>query len=319
TGTIDLMKLSGSYWPEAHVNPETMANLAKAAHDMAGIESVRVPFDVGVDASAFGARTDQRRLIRQPAILERAVRVPEDLLTMQVPDPTRAGRAPVVLEALRLLRKRSKNTPVICGIVAPFMLACQLRGEQEAIIDLVLKPYFIKSILDLATEWNIAYAIAAIDAGADIICMVDGTSSGDVLEPSQYEVFSLPYQRRVAEAIAKHGGHSILHVCGNVSKNLKHMTSTGVHGISVDHCMQISRVKQMLEGKTAVIGNISPTSVLMLGTEMEVSLEVKKCIDCGTDVVSPGCGFAPETPLQNMRMLASTTKTYGPVADGRCW
>jgi uroporphyrinogen-III decarboxylase len=92
TGTIDLMKASGAYWPDAHTDPELMVKLAKAAHDIGGIESVRVPFDIGVDASAFGARTDQRRLIRQPAILERAIRTPDDLLTIQVPDPLRAGR-----------------------------------------------------------------------------------------------------------------------------------------------------------------------------------------------------------------------------------
>jgi len=319
TGTIDLMKASGAYWPEAHMNPELMAKLARAGHDIGGLESVRVPFDVGVDASAFGARTDQRRLIRQPTILERAIRTPDDLLTIQVPDPTRAGRAPVVLEAISNLSEHCPTTPVICGVVAPFMLACQLRGEQEAIIDLVLRPGFMKQILDITADWGVAYALAALEEGADIICLVDGTSSGDVLEANQYEMFALPYQRRIAEAVAKHGGSSILHVCGNVNRNLRYMSQSGVNGISIDHCMQIDRVKQVLEGKVAIIGNLSPSSTLMMGTELEVSMETKKCIDCGTDVVAPGCGFAPETPLDNMRSMAQTTKTYGRVAKGRCW
>lgn len=48
TGTIDLMRDSGAFWPEAHVNPAAMAKLARAARDIAGIESVRVPFEVSV-------------------------------------------------------------------------------------------------------------------------------------------------------------------------------------------------------------------------------------------------------------------------------
>ena len=46
TGTIDLMKMTGAYWPEAHFNAEKMSDLAIAAHEIAGLEAVRYPFDI---------------------------------------------------------------------------------------------------------------------------------------------------------------------------------------------------------------------------------------------------------------------------------
>ncbi len=142
-----------------------MARLAKAAHTVAGIESVRVPFDVSVDASAFGGVAGKETMDRQPSILEPTICSPEDLDKAKVPDPTRDGRAPIVLEAIKSLARELSKTPVICGIVSPFMLAVQLRGGQEGIMDVIARPGFLKEVLERATEWDIVYAQAALSAG----------------------------------------------------------------------------------------------------------------------------------------------------------
>ena len=128
TGTIDLMKMTGAYWPDANNDSILMAKLAKVAHTIAGIESIRVPFDVSVDATAFGAITGKESIDRQPAILDAPIKTPEALDGAAVPDPSKDGRAPVVLESIRLLAKEFPNTPVICAIVSPFMLAGQHEG-----------------------------------------------------------------------------------------------------------------------------------------------------------------------------------------------
>ncbi|MBC7107339.1 MAG: MtaA/CmuA family methyltransferase [Methanomassiliicoccales archaeon] len=311
TGTIDLMKITGAYWPDAHKDADLMTKLAIGAHDIAGIESVRVPFDVTVDASAFGAVTGKETIDRQPSIIQRPIKTPEDIDKIEIPDPYRNGRAPIVIEAVRKLSERMKETPVICAIISPFMLAGQLRGEQEAIMDIIKNPDFLKRVLEISARWGIEYSAAAIQAGADIIAMVDATSSGTVLGPSQYAEFAMPYQKMVADSIRKNGAYSILHICGNTTKNLKYMAQTGVNGISVDQQMDISWVKEQLKGKCATIGNVSPTSTLLKKSPADVEDEVRKCIEGGTDVVAPGCGFAPETPLENMRALVNATKKYG--------
>ncbi|MEM0449126.1 MAG: MtaA/CmuA family methyltransferase [Methanomassiliicoccales archaeon] len=313
TGTLDLMKASGAYWPHANNDAALMAKLGKAAYEFAGIESVRIPFDVSVDASAFGALTGKEGIDRQPSILKAPITSQEELNAAKIPDPYSAGRAPVVLEAIKLLSKdpELKDVPIICAIVGPFMLAGQLRGSQEAIMDVALKPNFIKGILEKATEWNIEFAKAALESGADVIAVIDATSSGDVLGPSQYAEFAMPYQKRVNEAICKADGYSILHICGKTSKNMQFMLKTKANGISVDQQMDIGWVKQQLIGKAACIGNISPTSTLLYKKPSDVEIEVKRVISAGTDIVAPGCGFAPETPLANMKAMVEATKKYG--------
>jgi uroporphyrinogen-III decarboxylase len=61
TATIELMKASASFWPEAHRDPSKMTRLALAANRFAGLESARVPFEAAVDASAFGVAVHDLR------------------------------------------------------------------------------------------------------------------------------------------------------------------------------------------------------------------------------------------------------------------
>ncbi len=311
TGTLDLMEASASYWPDAHNDSALMAKLAMAAHTVGGIENVRVPFDVAVDATAFGAVTGKESIDRQPAIMERPITTPEELESAEVPDPHKDGRAPIVLEAVRELVNDLEEVPVICATVSPFMLAGQLRGDEMAIMDTIKNPAFIKGVLDLAAEWNIEFSKAALEAGADVVTMVDATSSGSVLGPKQYEEFALPYQRRVANAIRKEGGLSILHICGNTIKTLDAMVRTATDGISVDQQMDIAWVAEQLRGRCASIGNVSPTNTLLKKGQAEVEAEVKRCIEGGVDIIAPGCGFASETPLANMQAMAKATVKYG--------
>lgn len=306
------MRMSGAFWPEAHINPVTMSKLARAAREFAGMESIRVPFEVSVDASAFGTPTDERRLIRQPLVLRRMVRSQEDLFNTRVPDPHMDGRAPVVLEALELISRQVSDVPIICGVVGPFQLACQLRGEQLFLKDLGDSPDFARTLLNITTEWGVRFSLAALESGADVICIVDGTATAETLTREMYDRFSWAYERRIAKAIRGQNGLSILHICGDTSRNLDLMVSTDVDGVSVDHRVPISGAKAVCHGRTAVIGNVSPTTTLNTGTPLEVAKETLSCLEAGTDVVAPGCGFAPETPLENMRTMVRVTRSFIP-------
>jgi uroporphyrinogen-III decarboxylase len=93
TGTVDLMKASGAFWPEAHGDPRKMYELSLAAHTIAGLEGCRVPFEASVDASAFGAVTSLESERRQPAITGRPISSRELADIVTIPNPRRDGRA----------------------------------------------------------------------------------------------------------------------------------------------------------------------------------------------------------------------------------
>jgi MtaA/CmuA family methyltransferase len=316
TGTVELMRSSRARWPESHHDPVLMADLAWAAHSMAGLEAVRVPFDVTVDASAFGALTGLEGLDRQPALLAPIVETLYGLDLIEVPEPTRDGRAPVVLSALEVLSKRTTSTPLICGIVGPFMLACQLHGLQASLMDVIQDPAGMRRLLGITTRWAKAYARAAIQAGADVITIVDATSSGDLLGPAQYAEFALPYQAEVVNEVLTCGGRSVLHICGGTALNMRLMVRTKAHGISVDQCMDMRWVKERLDDRSALIGNVSPSTLLFQGPQ-EVSTEVRACLEAGADVLAPGCGLAPRTPLENIMTMVDATVRFGQAGRTR--
>jgi [methyl-Co(III) methanol-specific corrinoid protein]:coenzyme M methyltransferase len=308
TGTVPLMQGCGVYWPEANHDGRKMAVLSRAAHDIGMLESVRVPFDVAVDASAFGAVLGNEAIDRQPAVMAPRFRQLEDLDGVEVPDPRRDGRAPAVLQAVEVLSRQLPDTPVICGVVMPFNLATLLRGTEAALMDLILDATKMRELLRLASEWNLAFIEAAIRAGADAITMVDSAASGDLISPQQFAEHVLPYDRMAADLVRTEGAASVIHICGRITHHMDDILEIGADGVSVEQNVDLHWAKRKTLGRAALIGNVSPTTTLLWGGPNEVRREAKSCIEAGVDVLSPGCGYAPWTPLVNMRAMRLTNE-----------
>jgi MtaA/CmuA family methyltransferase len=307
TGILGLMQASGSFWPEAHRNPKKMADLALAANRFAGLESVRVPFETAVDASAFGVRIFDWGLRRQPMILERRISTAEEFAEVIVPDPHKDGMVPIVLEAIKDLKTRAPHLPIICGIMAPHMLAFELLGEQEALNMMVNDPALLKATLRKAQKFAIDYAEAAYEAGADVIALIDPLASGDFLSFQEYQEFAFPFHRKICDETEKLGIPVILHICGNTTKILPLIAQSGADGVSIDSSVDVLFAKRLLTGKSAVIGNVSTTEILLHGTEEKVRACTTECIAEGVDAVAPGCGLVLQTPLNNLKAMVDTT------------
>ncbi|MGE5379338.1 MAG: uroporphyrinogen decarboxylase family protein, partial [Candidatus Saccharibacteria bacterium] len=247
SGTIDLMKASGAYWPKAHHFSRLMADLALAAHKFTGLESVRVPFEHTVDVSAFGAATSDWRLGRAPQVLERKVAGLDDFAEIEVPDPEKDGKVPVVLDAIRLLQDDAPRLPILLGMESPHMLAFELLGDQHAQRINHEMPVLLRAVLHKALAWTVAYATAAVDAGTDAIVLVDCLSSGDFLTTDEYEEWALPFQRLACAEIEKLGVPAILHVCGNSTRNLHMMTRAEPEGISIDHAVDVVEARRIVQ------------------------------------------------------------------------
>jgi [methyl-Co(III) methanol-specific corrinoid protein]:coenzyme M methyltransferase len=60
----------------------------------------------------------------------------------------------------------------------------------------------------------------------------------------------------------------------------------------------------------AVIGNISTAHTLYIKTPNDVREEAFKCLDADIDILAPGCGLAPETPLRNLLAMVEARDEY---------
>lgn len=297
TGTVELMAASGAHWPDAHFNGELMAKLALAAHTIAGLEGVRIPFCLTVLAESVGCIIERGREDRQPSV---AKTLYDQGITPNVERLLDGHRVQTIFDAIRRIKEMRLDVPLIVGFEGPTTLAGQMLGVERLCLMMIRKPEEVKAYLEKAEEACVVYAKELIREGADIIAPADPTASPSVISPKMFERFS----KKPLKSIAEISRRSVLHICGNATPILHHMADCGFSGLSIEEKVDLPTAKSMLrERKIAVIGNIPSAGVLLSGTEDEVFNATKQAMSLGVDIVAPSCGIAPRTPTKNIRAM----------------
>ncbi|MDA8440971.1 MAG: MtaA/CmuA family methyltransferase [Peptococcaceae bacterium] len=316
TGTVELMQACGSFWPKAHREADSMARLAYAAHSIIGFESVRVPFDLNVESEALGCTLDYvtgpgNGIDVQPSVRLTPVNAKEHLARLSIPDPSKTGRMPAVIQAVQMLgdaiKKVGNEIPIFAATVAPFTLAGQIRGVDKFMRDLIKDPAFAHELLEKCYQTCLIYAKALVAAGADTLVLIDPTASPDLVSPKYYGEFAKLYTRRITEQL---NVPTILHICGNSQMILSQMAEVS-NGVSVDSQVDMQHLKQVLGNKAAAVGNIDVNSTLLFGSKTEIEQCVVERIKAGTDILTTACGIAPRTPSRNLIVMVQAGKKYG--------
>jgi methylthiol:coenzyme M methyltransferase len=280
-----------------------MARTGAAAHVVCGLESVKVPFDMAVEAGALGADVDYGGEATLPKVLAPRFEDPEELTFSD--DVLTEGRYPVVLEAIRIARRRHGETaPVISSMLGPFTLSGCLFGIETLLIWMIEEPEKVRAAMAKATRLVGMYILKQFDAGAHLIQVAEPTASGDLISPAQYLEHVVPFHRQL---IAGADGPIITHICGNITRHLPHLASVGFRGVSFDAKTDIGAARTQLTGKAALIGYV-PTSLLRDGSPEEVGTVARRCLAEGVDALNAGCAVAPDTPLDNIRAMIAAAQ-----------
>jgi len=299
--TVDLMRQMGSRWPDAHHDPEQMARAGAAAHAVCGLESVKVPFDMAVEAGALGADIDYGSEATLPKIRTPPFSEPGELSFGS--DLLTRGRFAVVLEAIRIARRQyGDSAPIISSMLGPFTLSGCLFGVETLLVWLIEEPEKVQAAMAKATRIVSMYIREQFDAGAHVVQVSEPTASGDLISPAQYLGHVASHHR---ELTAKIDRPVITHICGNITRQLPHLASAGFRGVSFDAKTDIAAARSHLKGKAALIGYLS-TSLLRDGSPEEVGATARQCLDEGVDALNAGCAVAPDTPLDNIRAMIAT-------------
>ena len=310
--TLEFMKAYDAYWPAAHRDPVKMAKLGSAAHRLCGLDNVSVPFCMTVEAEILGAVIDfHEDKIKWPSIRKFEVKEPSDLKFPE--DVSKAGRVPVVVEAIKILKREFEGkVPVNVYMVPPFtsissylvdsitFLKC-LRGSPDKVHQ------FCKGALDMYSEIANLYE----DAGADVITFHEMGASTDNISPKHFEEFVKPYLREII-------GHlktpTILNICGSTGLIVDKMVECGASAIAVDERTPISKAKETvnrIKPGYPIIGNVPPYQVIHQGPVEKIKESVRKVIEDGVDMVAPGCDFWLETPIENVKAFVDAVVEFG--------
>ncbi len=106
--TVHGLEKYGWNFAEIHVDAKKMASMAASTHQLFGFECAVVPFDMGVEAEALGAGVNfyaHHTDVVYPTINNKVAEKVVDL-NLKIPsDLAKAGRIPLVVEAIRLLKE----------------------------------------------------------------------------------------------------------------------------------------------------------------------------------------------------------------------
>ncbi|GMU24470.1 MAG: hypothetical protein AMXMBFR13_45440 [Phycisphaerae bacterium] len=241
----------------------------------------------------------------------------DDIVNLEMPDPSRSGRWPLMIEAVRTAVELSEGDLLVIGNFdqSPFSLACQLRDINQFMVDLIENQELAHRLLAFCAEAVSRYAIAMAEAGADVLNTGDSTAGGSLIGGEWYSQFAFPYEQQVFDAIRQVTDTPItLHICGDTRTCIDQMLQTGVEGIEVDEFMDLALAREKAADRVTVIGNVDPVDPLLQGTPQQVKAKCRACLEVfqGSNrfILASGCAVSPLTPPENIRAMVEAVEEF---------
>ncbi len=270
-------------------------------------------FDLQVEAEAMGCRLAYAK-DNPPAVASHILEEGRKLSELQIPTE-QDGRFPLVLEATRRIVKELGDKIAIYGLITgPFTLALHLKGT-DIFYDMLDEPEEVEELMEFCKKVCINTARMYIEAGVDIIAVVDPMTSQ--ISPDNFEEFVAPYVTPVFDYVREQGKASSFFVCGNAKRNIEQMCKTKPDNISIDENIPLEYVVETCKPyNVSVGGNIKLTLTMLFGSRMDNVNDAKNCMQIGGRkgyILSPGCDMPYATPAENVKAITSTV--HGNVTE----
>lgn len=282
-------------------NAEWQAQAMQAIARETDTLAVVSPMDLSVEAEAFGARV-HFEADEVPAVIGRLVRDAASSAALPVPSLD-VGRAPVFAEGVRLAKERITDRPVLAGIIGPYSLAGRLMDVTEIMYICFDDPDTVHTVLDKATTYLIQYGRILKASGADGLVMAEPLAG--ILSPDMAEEFSVPYVRRIIDALQDEHFAVIYHNCGGaVSHMLPLLFSQGAAAYHFGNACRMDEILANAPSDVLCMGNIDPVAQFVQGTPQTMTAAVRdlleNCRHYENFVLSSGCDIPSHARWENI-------------------
>ncbi|NNF99905.1 MAG: MtaA/CmuA family methyltransferase [Desulfobacteraceae bacterium] len=301
-GVVDIMKKCGAERPAADTDPELMAKLAMAGAEFAGFEWVKaMGWDITPVSEVMGCPLGEPKIDLQYYIKDHPYA--ESLDGMAYPDDLfEKGRFPAYKEQFRILKEQVGDKMVVFGeSEGAWTAACNLVGTEQFMKWTFKEQAKVQQVIDLTKEVIIDVINWAFDQGADYYCLAEPSSGPALMSPRTWKQFVQPMMTDICK---KANGPVTLHICANTDMIVPMMCETGVVGISIEEKADMKKAADVAHEKgIRVFGNVATATTLFMGTPEDCYNEAIASLENGTDFLTPGCGVAPGSPLENVLQI----------------
>ncbi|MDU6244401.1 MAG: uroporphyrinogen decarboxylase family protein, partial [Bradyrhizobium sp.] len=202
-----------------------------------------------------------------------------------------------------------------CGApwtVATYMVAGQGTPDQApARLLAYAQPEAFSRIIDALVESSIAYLLKQLEAGADALQIFD-TWAG-VLSPREFARWSVAPTRRIVEGVrkARPDAKIIGFPRGAGALLPSYVAETAVDAVSIDWTAEPGLVRERVQSKVAVQGNLDPLALMTGGAALDQAVDdVLASYAGGRHIFNLGHGILPETPIAHVEQMLKRVRAY---------
>jgi uroporphyrinogen decarboxylase len=216
-----------------------------------------------------------------------------------------------VFEALRRVRRELASHIALIGFcgapwtVATYMVAGQGTPDQGPARLLAYRhPEAFAKIIDTLVENSITYLLGQLKAGADVLQIFD-TWAG-VLPPREFMRWSVDPTRRIVEGVrAKAPSAKIIGFPRGAGALLPgYVAATGVDAVSIDWAAEPALIRERVQNRVAVQGNLDPLALIAGGAALDRAVDdVLENFGAGRLIFNLGHGIQQETPIAHVEQM----------------
>jgi uroporphyrinogen-III decarboxylase len=267
------------------------------------------------EPSAFGARTAFPRNEFPHAFA--CIHSPEEIASLKVPDPTKDGLAPLMLNRLRLNQpdiERAGHRIRFSVSRGPLNIASYLMGTTEFMLAMMTHPEQVHQLTRKITDYLVGFHNhqAALFPSIDGILVLDdiiGFISGE-----QFAEFGLPYFKELYD---RDLSVKFLHNDAGCMESVQYLCEMGINLFNMGFDTDLNLLKELTHHRVTMLGNIPPRDVLAEGSTTEVkaaTLQLLKGLkDPSRVIFSCGGGMPPGVSSENLVIFMETVRNFNPV------
>jgi uroporphyrinogen decarboxylase len=225
---------------------------------------------------------------------------------------------------VKQIQETSKAFATLGPWVSFFEIYCQLRGLEQALVDIISDAKLTDAILDqietAQTEMMKRLFEQAAD-NVDIVFVSDdmGSQSGLLISIELWKRHLRPRMKRWCDLIHSYGLKVFYHSDGAISELIPHLIDVGIDVLNpIQHvCPGMDMVKLKKQyGKDVVFhGGVENQQILPFGTIEQVRQETRNCLKVlgnGGGYIACSChNIQAGTPLENIFTMIDTVKQEG--------
>lgn len=221
-----------------------------------------------------------------------------------------------VFEAIGLIRSALGPETALIGFCgAPWTVATYMVGGRGSSDQAAARGWAYRDrkgfgkLIDLLVEVSAEYLCAQIEAGAQAVQIFDSWAGN--LPEGEFRRWSLAPANAIVESVkAAHPDVPVIgfpRCAGPLYRN--YVRETGVDAVSCDTSLPVSFIRDELQPRVTVQGNLDPLALVAGGAVMEEAVEgILEALSGGPFIFNLGHGIVPQTPPENVARLVELVR-----------